>query len=44
MDTAVALVQACLNVNGYFTLVEYPVLEKCGEPAQPPGGATRTER
>lgn len=27
MDTAVALVQAYLNVNGYFTVVEYPVLE-----------------
>ena len=27
MDTAVALVQAFLNVNGYFTVVEYPVLE-----------------
>ena len=27
MDTAVALVQAYLNVNGYFAVVEYPVLE-----------------
>ena len=27
MDIAVALVQAYLNVNGYFTVVEYPVLE-----------------
>lgn len=27
MDTAVALVRAYLNVNGYFTVVEYPVLE-----------------
>ena len=27
MDTAVALVQSYLNVNGYFTVVEYPVLE-----------------
>ena len=27
MDTAVALVQAYLNVNGYFTVIEYPVLE-----------------
>lgn len=27
MDTAVALVQAYLQVNGYFTVVEYPVLE-----------------
>lgn len=27
MDTAVALVQAYLHVNGYFTVVEYPILE-----------------
>ena len=27
MDTAVALVQAYLQINGYFTVVEYPVLE-----------------
>jgi len=27
MDTSVALVQAYLHVNGYFTVVEYPVLE-----------------
>ena len=27
MDTAVALVQAYLHVNGYFTVTEYPVLE-----------------
>jgi len=27
MDPAVALVQAYLQVNGYFTVVEYPVLE-----------------
>ena len=27
MDTAVALVEAYLNVNGYFTVAEYPVLE-----------------
>lgn len=27
MDTAVALVQAYLNVNGYFTVTEFPVLE-----------------
>lgn len=27
MDIAVALVQAYLQVNGYFTVVEYPVLE-----------------
>lgn len=27
MDNAVALVQAYLNLNGYFTVTEYPVLE-----------------
>ena len=27
MDTTVALVQSYLHVNGYFTVVEYPVLE-----------------
>lgn len=27
MDPAVALVQAYLRVNGYFTVAEYPVLE-----------------
>lgn len=27
MDTAVALVQSYLHVNGYFTVAEYPVLE-----------------
>lgn len=27
MDTAVALVEAYLNVNGYFTVCEYPILE-----------------
>lgn len=27
MDTAVALVQACLRVNGYFTVAEFPVVE-----------------
>lgn len=27
MDTAVALVQAYLQVNGYFTVCEYPILE-----------------
>jgi hypothetical protein len=27
MDTAVALVQAYLRINGYFTVAEYPVLE-----------------
>jgi hypothetical protein len=27
MDTAVALVQAYLRINGYFTVAEYPVLD-----------------
>ena len=27
MDTAVALVQAYLRVNGYFTVAEYPIVE-----------------
>jgi hypothetical protein len=27
MDTAVALVQAYLHINGYFTVVEFPILE-----------------
>ena len=27
MDTAVALVQAYLHVNGYFTVTEFPVIE-----------------
>ena len=27
MDTTVALVQAYLHINGYFTVAEYPVLE-----------------
>jgi hypothetical protein len=27
MDNAVALVQAYLNINGYFTVAEYPVVE-----------------
>src|SRR5690348_4607764 len=30
MDTSVALVQAYLHVNGYFTVAEYPVLEAFG--------------
>ena len=30
MDTAVALTQAYLHVNGYFTVTEYPVLEAMG--------------
>lgn len=29
-DTAVALTQAYLHVNGYFTVTEYPVLEAIG--------------
>ena len=28
MDTAVSLVQEYLHVNGYFTVVEHPVLER----------------
>lgn len=31
MDNAVALVQAYLHVNGYFTVTEYPVLEALEE-------------
>jgi hypothetical protein len=30
MDNAVALVQAYLRVNGYFTVAEYPVVEAAG--------------
>ena len=30
MDTAVALVQSYLRVNGYFTAADYPVLEAVG--------------
>lgn len=30
MDTAVGLVQAYLHLNGYFTVVEFPVLEAFG--------------
>lgn len=30
MDTAVALVQAYLYANGYFTVTEYPILEQVG--------------
>lgn len=30
MDTAVALVQAYLRVNGYFTVAEFPVVELVG--------------
>lgn len=31
MDHAVALVQAYLQINGYFTVTEYPVIEALGE-------------
>lgn len=34
MDTAVALVQAYLQINGYFTVTEYPVLRE-----SPDGGS-----
>ena len=34
MDPAVALVQAYLQVNGYFTVVEYPVLELTDDGAE----------
>ena len=27
MDTAVALVETYLRINGYFTVTEYPVIE-----------------
>lgn len=30
MDTAVALIQAYLYANGYFTITEYPILEQIG--------------
>ena len=30
MDNAVALVQAYLHINGYFTVAEYPVIEAVG--------------
>ncbi len=30
MDNAVALVQAYLRVNGYFTVAEYPSLKQPG--------------
>lgn len=30
MDNAVALVQAYLRINGYFTVAEYPILESGG--------------
>lgn len=31
MDTAVGLVRAYLQLNGYFTVTEYPVMRKVGE-------------
>lgn len=31
MDTAVGLVRAYLQLNGYFTITEYPVVRKMGE-------------
>lgn len=31
MDSAVALVQTYLRVNGYFTVTEYPIVEAAGE-------------
>jgi hypothetical protein len=31
MDSAVAIVQAYLHANGYFTVTEYPVIEVLGE-------------
>ena len=31
MDHAVALVQAYLQINGYFTVAEYPVIESLGK-------------
>lgn len=36
MDHAVTLVRAYLNVNGYFTITEYPIIEAT------PGGSYRT--
>jgi hypothetical protein len=33
MDNAVALVQAYLRINGYFTVAEYPILETHGRNA-----------
>ncbi|HSR52672.1 MAG TPA: hypothetical protein VLV83_17765 [Acidobacteriota bacterium] len=36
MDTAVALIEAYLHINGYFTVAEYPVLESLRR------GGTRT--
>lgn len=34
MDVAVAVVQAYLRVNGYFTVAEYPVLDVAHEPGR----------
>lgn len=31
MDNAVALVRAYLQLNGYFTITEYPVLRRLGD-------------
>lgn len=31
MDHAVALVQAYLQINGYFTVAEYPIIETTGK-------------
>ena len=31
MDHAVALVEAYLQINGYFTVAEYPVIESFGK-------------
>jgi hypothetical protein len=31
MDNAVALVRAYLQLNGYFTITEYPVVRKTGD-------------
>lgn len=31
MDHAVAIVEAYLQINGYFTVAEYPVIESLGK-------------
>lgn len=31
MDNAVALVRAYLQLNGYFTITEYPIVRRLGE-------------
>lgn len=38
VDTAVALVQTYLQLNGYFTVTEFPVIESSG-----PGGRSVTD-